>query len=120
MRTAGGNKRLALDPLPALRGHRVGLACMCTLADAGFHIQEPPRTRLCGETSREHTRSFSMQVAESFLSCRGSWQVRPLVLLIQLAAARSSLSQYRQMYKQSIEDPTSFWRDITDAFYWHK
>jgi acetyl-CoA synthetase len=32
----------------------------------------------------------------------------------------SSLAQYEQMYKQSIEDPDTFWGDIANQFHWEK
>lgn len=32
----------------------------------------------------------------------------------------SSMAQYEAMYKESIEDPTTFWGKIAKTFYWHK
>ncbi len=32
----------------------------------------------------------------------------------------SSMEQYKQMYKRSIEKPEEFWREIAEQFYWHK
>ena len=32
----------------------------------------------------------------------------------------SSMEQYQQMYKRSIENPEEFWREIAEQFYWHK
>ena len=32
----------------------------------------------------------------------------------------SSMEQYEQMYKRSIEKPEEFWQEIADEFHWHK
>ena len=32
----------------------------------------------------------------------------------------SSMEQYQQMYKRSIEKPEEFWQEIADEFHWHK
>ncbi len=31
-----------------------------------------------------------------------------------------SMEQYREMYRQSVEDPEKFWSDIASTFYWQK
>ena len=37
---------------------------------------------------------------------------------IQKNAHVSSMDQYREMYKRSVEDPAGFWGDMTKEFYW--
>ncbi len=31
-----------------------------------------------------------------------------------------NIETYRQMYKESVEDPDSFWTKIAETFYWEK
>ncbi|KAJ8305858.1 hypothetical protein KUTeg_016403 [Tegillarca granosa] len=42
----------------------------------------------------------------------------PPIERIQKEAHISSFKQYEDMYKQSIEDPESFWKEIAKQFYW--
>ena len=37
---------------------------------------------------------------------------------ISAEAHISSMQQYEQMYKQSIDEPVEFWREISKQFYW--
>lgn len=37
---------------------------------------------------------------------------------ISAEAHISSMQQYEQMYKQSVDDPVEFWREISKQFYW--
>ena len=39
---------------------------------------------------------------------------------VQAVAHCSSMEQYREMYKTSVEDPVKFWGDIAKEFYWKK
>jgi len=32
----------------------------------------------------------------------------------------TSFDEYKQVYKQSVEQPEQFWAGIADNFYWHK
>ena len=37
---------------------------------------------------------------------------------VQENAYVSSMEQYREMYKRSVEDPAGFWGEIAKTFYW--
>ncbi len=37
---------------------------------------------------------------------------------VQKEAHCSSMQQYREMYRRSVEEPQSFWGEIAQSFYW--
>jgi acetyl-CoA synthetase len=45
-------------------------------------------------------------------------RVFPPAKIVQDEAHINSMEQYREMYKESVEDPESFWGKIAKDFYW--